>query len=66
MKIEHWERVIDEIATVDIHGDVDILEDQVIEMIDQHFATKYRACDYNILHFISAGIKSNRFYEKCY
>ena len=35
-------------------------------MIDQHFATKYRRCDYNINHFFSGKIRALRFYEACY
>ena len=35
-------------------------------MIDQHFATKYRHCDYNINHFFSGKIIALRFYEACY
>lgn len=35
-------------------------------MIDQHFSTKYRRCDYNINHFFSGKIRALRFYETCY
>lgn len=35
-------------------------------IIDQHFATKYRNCDYNINHFFSGMIRSLRYYETCY
>jgi len=35
-------------------------------MIDQHFVTKYRACDYNINHFFSGKIRNLRYYETCY
>lgn len=35
-------------------------------MIDQHFATKYKRCDYNINHFFSGRIRELRFYETCY
>ena len=35
-------------------------------MIDQHFATDYGGCDYNINHFFSGLIRENRFYEACY
>lgn len=36
------------------------------KMIDQHFHTKYRNCDYNINHFFSGNIRLLRFYEVCY
>lgn len=34
-------------------------------MIDRHFATKYKRCDYNINHFFSGKIRELRFYETC-
>lgn len=37
-----------------------------IAMIDRHFATKYRHCDYNINHFFSGRIRELRFYEELY
>lgn len=35
-------------------------------MIDKHFETKYRVCDYNINHFFSGRIRELRYYEECY
>ena len=35
-------------------------------MIDQHFITRYRDCDYNINHFFSGKIRYMRFFEACY
>lgn len=35
-------------------------------MIGQHFKTQYDNCDYNICHFMTEGIRNNRFYEACY
>ena len=35
-------------------------------LIDQHFRTKYRNCDYNICHFFSGKIRAMRFFEVCY
>lgn len=32
-------------------------------MIDQHFKTEYRNCDYNINHFFSGRIRENRYFE---
>lgn len=34
-------------------------------MIDQHFKTGYRRCDYNINHFFSGRIREMRFFEVC-
>lgn len=36
------------------------------EMIKKHFETKYQNCDYNICHFMTEGVRNNRFYETCY
>ena len=33
------------------------------ELIDRHFATNYKDCDYNICHFMTDGIRQNRYYE---
>lgn len=35
-------------------------------LIDRHFVTKYRNCDYNICHFFSGRIRELRFYEVFY
>lgn len=35
-------------------------------MIDKHFQTQYSDCDYNICHFMTQGVRNNRFYETCY
>lgn len=35
-------------------------------IIDQHFITKYRCCDYNINHFFSGQIRDLRYYETIY
>ena len=35
-------------------------------LIDKHFATKYRHCDFNINHFFTGKIRELRFYEELY
>ena len=40
--------------------------EEYLVLIDQHFKTKYRHCDYNINHFFSGRIRELRFYETCY
>ncbi len=35
-------------------------------MIDKHFETQYRRCDYNINHFFSGRIRELRYLETCY
>ncbi len=44
----------------------DVSPDGYCAMIDRHFATKYRHCDYNINHFFSGRIRELRFYEELY
>lgn len=35
-------------------------------LIDQHFVTKYKGCDYNINHFFSGCIRKMRYFETLY
>ena len=35
-------------------------------LIDKHFNTRYRNCDYRINHFFSGKIRENRFFEELY
>ena len=44
----------------------DVSVDSYYAMIDKHFITKYKRCDYNINHFFSGRIRELRFYESCY
>lgn len=50
----------------------DLIEDDRLDidmyhaMIDKHFQTQYTDCDYNICHFMTEGIRNNRFYETRY
>lgn len=43
-----------------------ISPDDYESMIDQHFVTQYRRCDYNINHFFSGQIRDLRYYETLY
>ena len=45
-------------------ADIDAEEYRYI--IEQHFRTSYKNCDYNINHFFSGRIRELRFYETCY
>lgn len=63
LKAEQWQRAVDKILyCAEIGGDLEV--DQIKAMIDQHFCTRYRDCDYNILHFLSEGVKNNRFFKE--
>lgn len=50
----------------------DLIEDDRLDidmyraMIDKHFQTQYKNCDYSICHFMTEGVRNNRFYETCY
>lgn len=44
----------------------DIAPDCYPTIIEQHFKTRYRRCDYNINHFFSGKIRELRYYETCY
>ena len=48
----------DIIKTID-----EYVEDDYEVLIDQHFKTHYRNCDYNILHFVSGKIRDLRGFE---
>mgnify|MGYP000905340865 CR=1 FL=1 len=65
LKTDQWERVIENIVYCsEIQENLSV--DEVEKMIDKHFITEYRDCDYNILHFISDDVYNNRFYEEVY
>ena len=49
-----------------IKADQDVSPLDYPALIDQHFRTKYRNCDYNICHFFSGKIRAMRFFEVCY
>lgn len=45
---------------------IDVSPDEYETIIDQHFNTRYKNCDYNINHFFSGRIRENRYYETLY
>ena len=44
----------------------DVAPEDYRVLIDKHFATKYRHCDYNINHFFSGRIRLMRWLEEFY
>jgi hypothetical protein len=69
LSIEQWTRVIASLFNCkdtnrETYHEIDL--EALESMIDQHFKTKYQDCDYNILHFISDGVKVRRMYEVAY
>lgn len=67
IRMEQIERIIAAMPYLDdIHGSDFYIEPVDYEaLIDKHFQTKYRKCDYNINHFFSGDIRMLRFYEEC-
>ena len=62
---EAMDNVVSAIQTgTDMVQDIDV--EAYYAMIDQHFQTQYENCDYSICHFMTEGIRNNRFYEACY
>lgn len=65
LKAEQWHKVFKHIRYCDACDDE--LDNETLKIIiDKHLQTKYKNCDYNILHFLSDEIKNNRFYEVAY
>jgi hypothetical protein len=67
LKANQWKHIAESMFDIynnsigpDFEG---LCTDDVIEIIDQHFNTKYKNCDYNILHFMSSGIRARRAFE---
>lgn len=61
---EQWEKVIKYYKGFASKHDADL--DSFKLMIDKHFITKYKDCDYNIPHSISDGVMLRRMYEVAY
>lgn len=63
-------RIIQDMPWLDDVGksgtSADIAPDCYPTIIEQHFNTRYRRCDYNINHFFSGKIRELRYYETCY
>ena len=67
MKPEQWDRVFINMKIAESDYETfEIEPEDLYPMIDQHFKTPYKDCDFNILHFISGDIMKNRLYETCY
>lgn len=61
-------RIIDTMPAIQENGVdmVDVEPEEYSVLIDQHFVTEYRNCDYNINHFFSGNIRALRYYEVLY
>ena len=65
LRIEQIRRIIQVMPHLELDTTPDLDADCYPEMIDRHFQTKYRHCDYRINHFFSGCVRINRFYETC-
>ena len=64
LKLNQIERIICTMPCIDDgRGSLDIDPSIYPELIDQHFATKYNRCDFNINHFFSGQIRIMRYYD---
>ena len=61
-------RIMEAMPYIDEYGggDIDLDPSAYETLIDAHFDTQYRNCDYNINHFFSGNIRLMRFYENLY
>jgi len=69
IKVEQIARFIEAMPSVECEHNNhtrDIEPEDYETLIDQHFQTPYRNCDYNINHFFTGDIRMNRFYETLY
>ena len=68
IRIKQIEQIIEKMPYINCldGNEIDIEPEEYKEIIDQHFETKYRRCDYNINHFFSGRIRELRFFETCY
>ena len=60
LKPSQWKKVFNQITSA---GDNEVLGKDFKRIVDQHFKTDYKDCDYNINHFVSGRIMLNRYYE---
>jgi hypothetical protein len=63
LKEDQWNYVVENMYYLE---DFDLGETTIMDMMEQHFKTKYKNCDYNILHFMSNGVRVRRMYEVAY
>ena len=63
ISIDQITQIIEKMPFIDDSGDVILTPEDYQVIIDQHFITKYRNCDYNINHFFSGRIREMRCFE---
>lgn len=63
LKGEQWVNVAENLFYCD---GLEFSDTDMFAMMEKHFKTKYKDCDYNILHFMSGKIRELRMYEEAY
>ena len=66
IRMAQIENIIFKMPSMDDEFTHDIYAEDYITLIDKHFMTQYRNCNYNINHFFSGDIQLLRFYEELY
>lgn len=67
IKVKQIRDIIMKMPFFDERGiNVDLTVEDYEILIDQHFVTDYRECDYNVIHFFSGKIRELRYYENFY
>ena len=66
LKLKQWQKVIDNIVIAEDNKNSkneELLGKLFEQVVDKHFETPYKNCDYNIMHFISGQVMINRYFE---
>ena len=66
ISIEQITRIIEKMPFINEDCDIIMTPEDYQVIIDQHFITEYRDCDYNINHFFSGRIREMRCFETLY
>ena len=66
LKLKQWQKVINNIVIAEDNRtskNEELLGKLFEQVVDKHFETPYKNCDYNIMHFISGQVMINRYFE---
>jgi len=66
LKLKQWQKVINNIVIAEDNKtskNEELLGKLFEQVVDKHFETPYKNCDYNIMHFISGQVMINRYFE---
>ena len=68
IRLEQIERIIQAMPVIigNCNSEQYIDAEGYTALIDKHFETQYRNCDYNVNHFFSGDIRAMRYFETLY